>query len=81
MTNVINDNELNQVTGGMEYANGKYIDHGDYIVYTVAPGDALSGIGLRFGVPYEQIVLWNNIKNCDMISVGQKLTIYTPVRN
>ena len=81
MTNAINDNDLSQVTGGMKYANGKYEDYGNYIVYIVAPGDVLSGIGARFGVPYAKIAEWNNIKNPDVISVGQRLVIYTNVRN
>ena len=83
MTNAINDNELNQVAGGagIKYATGNYVDYGSYIVYTVAPGDVLSGIGARFGVSYQQIAQWNNIKNPDVISIGQKLTIYTNVRN
>ena len=80
MTTVINDNELNKVSGGWKYANGSYEDHGNYIIYVVAPGDVLSGIGERFGVSYQQIAQWNNIKNPDLISIGQKLTIYTNVR-
>ena len=79
MTNIINDNELNQVSGGWQYANGSFVNYGSYIVYTVAPGDVLSGIGQRFAVPYQQIAQWNNIKNPDIISIGQKLTIYPAV--
>ena len=75
MTNIINDNELNQVSGGWQYANGSFVNYGSYIVYTVAPGDVLSGIGQRFGVSYMQIAQWINIKNPDIISIGQKLTI------
>ena len=48
-------------------------------IYTVAPGDVLSGIGQRFGVSYMQIAQWNNIKNPDKILIGQKLTIYPAV--
>ena len=76
----IDDGDLGQVSGGWRYANGSYVDYGNYIVYTVAPGDVLSGIGERFGVGYMQIAQWNNIKNPDIISIGQKLTIYTSVR-
>ena len=36
-------------------------------------------IGQRFGVNYMQIAQWNNIKNPDLISIGQKLTIYPAV--
>ena len=79
MADIIKDNELNEVSGGWQYANGSFVNYGNYIVYTVAPGDVLSGIGQRFGVSYMQIAQWNNIKNPDIISIGQKLTIYPAV--
>ena len=76
----INDSELNEVTGGaggwQKYAKGTFVNYGNYLVYTVAPGDVLSGIALRFGVTVGQIQAWNNIQNPDFIRVGQKLTIY-----
>ena len=75
----INEQELENVTGGWQFANGGYVNYGNYIVYTVAPGDVLSGIGQRFGVGYMQIAAWNHIKNPDLISIGQKLTIYPAV--
>ena len=79
MADIIKDNDLNEVSGGWQYANGSFVNYGNYIVYTVAPGDVLSGIGQRFGVSYMQIAQWNNIKNPDLISIGQKLTIYPGV--
>ena len=76
----INDSELDEVTGGaggwQKYAKGSFVNYGNYLVYTVAPGDVLSGIALRFGVTVGQIQAWNNIQNPDFIRVGQKLTIY-----
>ena len=75
----INEKDLQNVTGGWRYANGGYENYGNYIVYTVAPGDVLSGIGERFGVGYMQIAQWNNIKNPDKISIGQRLVIYPTV--
>ena len=76
----INDSELNEVTGGaggwQKYAKGTFVNYGNYLVYTVAPGDVLGGIALRFGVSVGQIQAWNNIQNPDFIRVGQKLTIY-----
>ena len=79
MSEIINENELNQVAGGAgtwrDYAKGTYVNYGNYIVYTVASGDVLSGIAPRFGVTVPQICQWNNIKNPDFIVVGQKLTI------
>ena len=79
MADIIKDNDLNEVSGGWQYANGSFVNYGNYIVYTVAPGDVLSGIGQRFGVSYMQIAQWNNIKNPGKILIGQKLTIYPAV--
>ena len=79
MADIIKDNDLNEVSGGWQYANGSFVNYGNYIIYTVAPGDVLSGIGQRFGVSYMQIAQWNNIKNPDKILIGQKLTIYPAV--
>ena len=79
----VNDSELEDVAGGaggwQRYARGTYVNYGSYIVYTVAPGDVLSGIAPRFGVTVAQIQQWNNIKNPDIISIGQKLTIYPTI--
>ena len=79
----VNDSELEEVTGGaggwQKFAKGTYVNYGNYIVYTVAAGDVLSGIALRFGVTVAQIQQWNNIKNPDVLSIGQKLTIYPTI--
>lgn len=75
----INDSELENVSGGYDHANGSYVNYGSYIVYTVAGGDVLGGIALRFGVKVEQIAAWNQIKNVNLIYAGQKLTIYPTI--
>ena len=76
----VNDSELEEVSGGaggwQKYARGTYVNYGNYIVYTVASGDVLSGIAPRFGVTVAQIQQWNDIKNPNVIRAGQKLTIY-----
>ena len=83
MSNIINEKELDQVSGGtgswQDYAKGSFVNYGNYIIYTVAQGDVLSGIAPRFGVTVPQICQWNNIKNADFILVGQKLTIYPTI--
>ena len=79
MNNNINEKELENVSGGSQYASGSYVDHGNYIIYTVAAGDTLIGIGSRFGVNFMQIAQWNNITDPNMIRVGQQLTIYSAV--
>ena len=79
MTNNINEKELENASGGSQFASGSFVDHGSYIVYTVAAGDTLIGIGSRFGVNFMQIARWNNIADPNMIRVGQQLTIYPTV--
>ena len=56
MSEIINEKELGKVSGGWQYANGSYVDYGSYIVYTVAPGDVLSGIGQRFADPISRLL-------------------------
>ena len=83
MADIINEKDLEGVTGGagpwQQYAKGTFVNYGNYIVYTVAQGDVLSGISIRFGVTVAQIQQWNNIKNPNIISIGQKLTIYPTI--
>ena len=70
----INDAELEGVAGGAgsweKYAKGPVVNYGNYVVYTVVSGDVLT---------VAQIQQWNNIKNPDVISIGQKLTIYPTI--
>ena len=80
MAEILNDMDLDQVNGGWDHANGGYEDYGNYIVYIVAPGDFLISIAARFGVSYMQIAQWNNIKNPDVITIGQRLVIYPAIR-
>ena len=79
----IQDSELEGVAGGkgnwQQYAKGTYVNFGNYIVYTVARGDVVSGIAVRFGVTSAQIGQWNSLKDVNVISVGQKLTIYPTI--
>ena len=79
----INESELENVTGGagnwQQYAKGSFVNYGSYVVYTVAPGDVLSGIAIRFGVSVAQIQQWNNIQNPNVIGIGQRLTLYPTI--
>ena len=64
--------------GGWEqYAKGTFVSMGNYILYRIAPGDALSGIALRFGVTPEMIKTWNpnEIKNINTIYAGHQIII------
>ncbi len=83
----ITDQELEKVDGGAalkegnwkQYAKGTYVNYGSYIIYTVASGDVLSGIAIRFGVTVPEIQGWNNIKNPNIISAGQQLEIHARI--
>lgn len=44
-------------------------------VYTVKSGDTLYAIGLKYGVSYTRIAEYNNIKNPNLIHVGDKIKI------
>ena len=67
----ITDAEVESVSGGagswQQYSHGSFVNYGSYIVYTVAPGDVLSGIAARFGV---------TVQNINLIYADTKLTIY-----
>ena len=49
----------------------------DYLIYTVVKGDTLRKIARRFNTTVTEIVNINNIKNPDLIIVGQKFKIPT----
>ena len=57
-------NRVNQILG----ANNK-------VYYTVKKGDTLSAIAKKYGTTVNQLVSWNNIKNPNLIYVGQKLRV------
>lgn len=44
-------------------------------VYTVQPGDTLSGIAAKYGTTYQHLAAVNGIANPDIIHVGQKIVI------
>ena len=44
MINSIDEKDLENVTGGWQYANGDYENYGNFIIYTIAPGDILKNI-------------------------------------
>lgn len=80
----IKEKDLAQAAGGKsdkwyDYSHGSIVSFGDYVIYTVANGDVLSAIAVRFGVSVQQICQWNGIENPDVIYVGQKLTVYPTI--
>ena len=79
----ISDADAENVQGGagawQDFAKGTYVIVGDHIIYTIAMGDALSGIAIRFGVSVPEIQLWNNIANPNVIIAGKTLIIYPKI--
>lgn len=79
----LEDIDLEEIDGGKgewwNYAKGTYVSYGPYLIYTVASGDVLSGIGPRFGVTIGEICQWNGITDPNKIYAGQHLTIYPRV--
>ena len=43
--------------------------------YTVVAGDTLSAIAKKYGTTVDQLVAWNNIKNPNLIQVGEKFRV------
>ena len=78
----ITDEEVAAVSGGVgdyrQYAKGRYVVQGDHVLYTIAAGDALSGIAIKFGTTPEAIMRSNptKIKNINTIYAGQQIIIY-----
>ena len=46
--------------------------------YSVKPGDTLIRIGLENGQSWKDLARWNNLKNADLIEVGQVLRVQPP---
>jgi membrane-bound lytic murein transglycosylase D len=47
-------------------------------IYRVRRGDNLSIISKRFGVPQQDLLKWNRLRNRNQIAVGQKLRVAAP---
>ena len=57
------------------------IQDNNYIIYTVVKGDTLWSIARRYNTTVEELVRLNNIKNKDLIYIGQKLKIPNKLKN
>ena len=82
----ISDAEVESASGGagawQNFAKGKYVVQGDMVLYTIAIGDALSGIAIKFGTTPEAIMAQNptKIKNINSIIAGDTIVIkYTHI--
>lgn len=62
-TKLLNDEELDQVTGGT------------ILPHVVMAGDSIASVAKKYHVSEEQICRWNNLPGGSMLTVGQKLII------
>ena len=59
----MNDDQLEEVSGG------------SILPYQVQQGDSLSAIAKKYQCTVDDLMRWNNIKNPNIITVGQQLKI------
>ena len=67
MAEIINENELEEVSGGA-YS-------GPCFRYQIQPGDTLSGIAVRYGTTVSTLVAINNIANPNYIRAYDYLLV------
>ena len=74
---ILNDNQLNAVSGGAAHANGQYWSDGGATYYRIAPNDFLGNIAQLFGTtPYaSQQLNPGVIKNIDVIRAGDVIRV------
>ncbi len=59
----LNDEQVNEVTGG------------SILPYNVQPGDSLASIAKKYNVTVEQLIKWNNIKDPNILTIGQVIRV------
>lgn len=57
------------------------LDSGDVANYTIAPGDTLDELALRFNMPLNDLKRLNGIKSANKISAGSSIIYYQPKAN
>ena len=72
-TNIVNQAVIDKKNNNINNINQP--ENAEPIVYTVKAGDNLWSISRKYGVSVEVIVSVNNIKEKDLLSLGQKLEI------
>ncbi len=74
---ILNDNQLNAVSGGAAHANGQYWSDGGATYYRIAPNDFLGNIAQLFGTTPYAIQQLNPgvIKNIDVIRAGDVIRV------
>ena len=61
----------------VQEAVNKYLNNNKNKIeyYTIQKGDNLTKIAKKYGTSVNQLIKWNNIKNANLIYVGQKLRV------
>jgi hypothetical protein len=74
---ILNDNQLNAVSGGAAHANGQYWSDGGATYYRIAPNDYLGNIAQLFGTTPYAIQQLNPgvIKNVNVIRAGDVIRV------
>ena len=74
---ILNDNQLNAVSGGAAHANGQYWSDGGATYYRIAPNDFLGNIAQLFGTTPYAIQQLNPgvIKNVNVIRAGDVIRV------
>ena len=74
---ILNDNQMNAVSGGAAHANGQYWSDGGATYYRIAPNDYLGNIAQLFGTTPYAIQQLNPgvIKNVNVIRAGDVIRV------
>ena len=74
---ILNNNQLNAVSGGAAHANGQYWSDGGATYYRIAPNDYLGNIAQLFGTTPYAIQQLNPgvIKKIDVIRAGDVIRV------
>jgi murein DD-endopeptidase MepM/ murein hydrolase activator NlpD len=73
-TNIVNQVVIDKKNNNINN-NISQLENAESIVYTVKAGDNLWNIAQRYGVSVEVIIEVNNLRDKDLLSLGQKLEI------
>ena len=65
----LNLNEMSSVSGGTG-------EDARYFIHTVKKGETLHRIAMHYGVNVDDLMSWNNIKDRNLIYVGQEIKVY-----